>query len=183
MTATPDLEQAIEVLNNDGIIITVTDTIPGLSCLANSANAIQKIIEIKQRPDDKGLILTAGQLPLLEGYCQSMSAPQRERIETTAEPTTWLVKARVSINKHLTGSYDTIAIRLSNHPLIAALTEALQQPLVTTSANLHAQASVSELDQISNQVVDQVDLVLDGPAGTGSASVIIRLDNNQTIRT
>lgn len=183
MTATPELEQAFKVLNNDGVIITVTDTIPGLSCLANSPAAIQKIIDIKQRPDDKGLILTAGQLPLLEGYCQSISTPQRARILETNEPTTWLVKARVSINSHLTGSYDTIAIRLSSHPLITALTEALQQPLVTTSANLHAQTSVSELSEISEQVINQVDLVLEGTAGTGTASIIKRLDNNQTIRT
>ncbi len=182
MTVTSELDQAIQVLSDDGVIITVTDTIPGLSCLASSAIAIEKIIAIKQRPSDKGLILTAGQLQLLEAYCQPITAPQRARIEQTTRPTTWLVKARVSLNKMLTGTYDTIAIRLSNHPVIAELSEALDEPLVTTSANMHAQASVATLQDISEEVVNQVDLVLDGPAGTGTASIIKRLDNNQTIR-
>jgi len=174
--------QACRVLENGGVIVCPTDTIPGLSCLPTQADALRRILAIKQRPADKGLILISSQLALLENYIQPLTPPQRDRITSATTPTTWLATAAASVNPDITGSHTTLAIRLCQHEIVEQLCETVQQPLISTSANIHGQASAISNDEISDKVKDQVDLILSGSVGTEQASIIRRLDNDKVIR-
>lgn len=176
------LNQACRVLENGGVIICPTDTIPGLSCLPTQTAALQKILAIKKRPVDKGLILIANQLSFVEPYIEPVSTKHQERINNSNTPTTWLAKARNTVNQMITGKHSTLAFRICDHDVVSHLCEALQQPLVSTSANIHGQTTVSSNEEISAQVIDQVDVVLSGAVGTKKASIIRRLDDDKVIR-
>lgn len=129
------LEQAINTANNGGVIAYPTEAVFGLGCLPLRKDSVNKILELKQRPVEKGLILVASSLEQLEDFVCFDNLPLMDKIrESWPGPITWLIPARKSTPDWLTGKHDTLAVRLSAHSVINALCQKLG-PLVSTSAN------------------------------------------------
>jgi len=182
VTATETTQRAGRVLQNGGVIICPTDAIPGLSCLADQEFAIQEILSIKQRPADMGLILLADQLALFTPFIQPLSPAQSAAIENTNKPTTWLVPPRDSVSRLITGKHPTLAIRICDHEVVQQLCEATQQVLISTSANVHGQKTVTCNADLTPEVRERVDMILPDAPGTGQASIIKHLDNDKVVR-
>lgn len=176
------LTQACRVLENGGVIVCPTDTIPGLSCLATQPDALRRIFAIKQRPADNGLILISNKVSLVQPYLEPLNASQLSRINDNDEPTTWLAEARPTVDKMITGKHSTLAFRICAHEVVTHLCDALQQPLVSTSANVHGKATATSNEEIDAKIKEQVEVVLTGSTGTRQASIIKRLDNGTVIR-
>lgn len=176
------LQTALSVLHDDGVIACPTDTIPGLSCFADSEPAIRRILDIKQRPPDKGLILLADTVLDLGGYIVVPDDQEQATITSTHEPTTWLVPAADGVSPLIRGRFDTVAVRLCRHPLIRQLVRHSGKPLVSTSANLGGQSAPEKMQLLDEKIISAVDYVLNGPNGTGRASTIRALVDNRRIR-
>lgn len=127
---------AVVALSRGEVIAYPTEAVWGLGCDPFSFDAVAQILAVKQRPVEKGLILVASSLLQLGSLLESLEPLQIARLEQkTVRPTTWLIPHFNKIPAWITGGHDTVAIRLSKHPIVVNLCDAFGGMLVSTSAN------------------------------------------------
>lgn len=182
------LYQAESVLANEGVVACPTETVWGLGCLANSERAVRRILQIKARALSKGLILLASQPEHLQNWVAPLSAREIERLfQTNEQPTTWIFKATAAAPSWITGGRDTIAIRVTTHPLMRALCDRLGL-LVSTSANRSGKQVAKRRIQCLRWFKSELDGVLPGRCGDEmveggmSPSTIIDWQTGQRLR-
>lgn len=130
------LRQAAQILHTGGIIAYPTETVYGLGGDPLAAGAVVEILRLKQRPIEKGLILIGSRLEHLLPYFEPLDARRMATIKRTwPGPVTWLMPARADTPDWLTGGRDTIAVRITSHPVAAAICAAFGGAIVSTSAN------------------------------------------------
>jgi L-threonylcarbamoyladenylate synthase len=123
-------------LRHGGLIAYPTEYCYGLGCDPRNRRAVQNLLKLKGRPQHKGLILIAGKYKQLAPYLQSLTQDQQEILRRDgAQAITYLMPARANCPRWLRGKHDTLAVRLTAHPLAAALCNVLDMALVSTSAN------------------------------------------------
>ena len=177
----PDLPTTIAALRRGGVIAYPTEAVWGLGCDPFDEAAVRRLLAIKQRPVDKGLILVAGMLAQLDGLVDWERLPPERRAVVLASwpgPNTWIVPATVRVpdwvaGKH-PGDHRGVAVRVSAHPSVVALCTAFGGPLVSTSANLSGQPPAFRRDELDPVLLAQVDGVAPGETGGGSAPTTIR---------
>lgn len=119
-----------------GVVAYPTEAVYGLGCDPWNDVAVGRILEIKRRPVRKGLILIAADFAQLEPFVEPLDVSRMVKVLATwPGPVTWLLPARPGIPGWLTGHHDTLAVRVTAHPLAAALCRAAGGALVSTSAN------------------------------------------------
>jgi L-threonylcarbamoyladenylate synthase len=155
------LNQALRILQRGGIIAMPTDTVYGLHCDPHVLSAIEKIIFLKQRDANKGLILIADCLERFEHYIQPLPSDIDKKLRTQPG-ITWLVPAAKNISKLITGDFNTVAIRISPHPLIAELSRLLDSPLISTSANISNHPVAHNKQEINAMFPTGIDLIIEG---------------------
>ena len=127
---------AVAVLKNEHVIAYPTEAVFGVGCDPDSETAVMRLLELKQRPVEKGLILIAASFEQLKPYIDDsrLSDSQREAIFSCwPGPVTFVFPARPETPRWLTGRFDSLAVRVTNHPLVIELCEAYGKPLVSTS--------------------------------------------------
>ncbi|MCB1639986.1 MAG: Sua5/YciO/YrdC/YwlC family protein, partial [Thiothrix sp.] len=135
MRTSASLEQALETVRNGGILAYPTEAVFGLGCNPGNLSAVQRILGIKQRPADKGLILIGTSLNQFDAWLAPLDDLILSRIEPGwPGPVTWLLPVRPEVSPLLRGNHDRIAVRISNHPDCQYLCQRLGHPLVSTSA-------------------------------------------------
>ena len=123
-------------LKRGGLIAYPTESCYGLGCDPRNRKAVQRLLRLKQRPQNKGLILIAGKYVQIAPYLKPLSPPDQAKLQRDgAEAITYLMPAKPSCPRWLRGAHDTIAVRLTTHREAAALCNALNMALVSTSAN------------------------------------------------
>lgn len=130
---------AVEVLNNENVIAYPTEAVFGVGCDPDSEAAVNRLLALKQRPVDKGLILIAANFEQLKPYIDDTMLNEAQRAAVFARwpgPVTFVFPALATTPRWLTGRFDSLAVRVTDHPLVVALCEAYGKPLVSTSANL-----------------------------------------------
>lgn len=130
------LRRALHVLRQGGVIAYPTEAVYGLGCDPLDGAAVQRLLELKGRLLHKGLILIAAELSQLLPLIQPPSADRLQLLrESWPGPVTWVVAARPELPFWLRGNHTTVAVRVTGHPLAAALCRAFGGALVSTSAN------------------------------------------------
>jgi len=130
---------AVRHLRNGGILAYPTEAVYGLGCDPLNAEAVQRLLALKQRPYNKGLILIAASIKQLEPFIQPIKAGLRKRLQASwPGPTTWVVPAQNWVPGWLTGHTHELAVRVTAHPGCIALCKAFGSPLISTSANPRA---------------------------------------------
>jgi len=130
------LRQAVGALRGGGIIAYPTETVYGLGCDPLNPDAIENLLSLKQRPVEKGLILIGAKLEHLQPYIDIDDAELLQKLKTTGpQPTTWVVPARKHTPAWLTGQHSSIAVRITSHPIAAAICTRFENAIVSTSAN------------------------------------------------
>ncbi len=162
-----------------------TDTIWGLGCHPLLTHSVTRILEIKQRPVEKGLILLGSSLDLFEPYigdditCEQVALLSK----TTGHPVTWLVPASDHCPAWIRGHFPSVAIRITNHPLVGKICAQIRSPIVSTSANRVGSTTVRNVWQAHQQFIEQVDFIVSGfGPGTNCASEIKSLESGHTVR-
>lgn len=138
MTAFIDfrMRQCVHALDAGGVIACATEAVWGLSCDPWDEAAVGRILDLKQRPADKGLILVAGDETQLEFLLQDLPAALRTKMRMSwPGPNTWLVPHHGRVPKLVRGRFPSVAVRVSGHPRMRQLCLAFGSPLVSTSAN------------------------------------------------
>jgi len=132
-------ELCVEQLRQAEVIAYPTEAVFGLGCDPDSEAAVMKLLALKQRPVEKGLILIAADYQQLAPYVadEQLTAEQKERMFARwPGPVTWVLPAREQTPRWLTGRFSSLAVRVSDHPDVIRLCQAFGKPLVSTSANL-----------------------------------------------
>jgi L-threonylcarbamoyladenylate synthase len=148
------LSKAIEALNNKEVIAYPTEAVFGVGCDPDSETAVMCLLELKQRPVDKGLILIAASFEQLKPYIDDtmLTDAQREVVFSRwPGPVTFVFPAKASTPRWLTGRFDTLAVRVTDHPLVVELCQAYGKPLVSTSANLTGQEPCRSVEEVIAQ--------------------------------
>ena len=168
------LRQACHALQEDGVIAYPTEAIFGVGCDPWSETAIIKLLALKRRPLEKGLILIAADFNQLQDFIQPLSAELLAKVnQTWPGPTTWLLPVRESISPLLTGGRQTLAVRVTAHPLAAELSRRFGWPLVSSSANITGLRPARNVHQVHWQL-PELDYVLPGALGGATKPSTIR---------
>lgn len=134
-----------------------------------------RLLALKQRPIDKGLILIASELVQLEPFLQPLAKPMLRRIsQRWPGPTTWLLPARSEVPQWLCGHHNTLAVRVTAHPLAAALCDSFGGALVSTSANRSNQPPARSALRVEQYFDNRLDYTLHGELGGNAQPTEIR---------
>lgn len=140
------LHLAVKALQRGELIAYPTEGVWGLGCDPANAAAVFRLLLLKQRPVEKGLILVAANMEQLSPYLAHLSAEQRKQLKNTwPGPHTWLVPANECVAPWISGGQASVALRVSAHPVVKALCEQFGGPLVSTSANRSGKAAAISL--------------------------------------
>lgn len=144
----------LAALQKQQVIAYPTEAVFGLGCDPDSESAVEALLALKKRPKDKGLILIADNYEQLLPYIDdsSLTGQQRQTIHSSwPGPVTWVMPARASTPDWLTGRFSSLAVRVTDHPLVKELCQKFGKPLVSTSANLNGQTPCRVAEEVRQQ--------------------------------
>ena len=167
------LQKAARILNEGGIVAYPTEGVFGLGCLPLLANAVERILSIKGRDPSMGLILIASSLSQLEPYAV-VPVDEPELAGTLEQPVTWVLPAKSSTPLWIRGRHPGVAVRVSAHPVAAALCDAAGSALVSTSANVAGQPPSRNSIVLRRRFGHLVDYILPGDCGPARGASEIR---------
>ena len=178
------LRRAAAAVAAGGVIAYPTEAVWGLGCDPFQPLAVQRLLQLKARAGDKGLILVAGDWRQLGWLLDDLSPTHQARLrQSWPGPNTWLIPHRGRVPAYLCGRFDTIALRISAHPPVVALCAALDAPLVSTSANPSGARPATRLFQVHRYFGQALDQVLPGPLGGDRTTSVIRdLESGRLVR-
>ena len=181
MAVNQNIRRAARVLLDGGVIAYPTEGVYGLGCLPDDVDAVARILEMKRRDVDMGLILIAADLEQLDGWANLPG--DVELPSSDDQPVTWIVPADDAAPGWITGKHSGIAVRMTTHPVARALCAAVDSPLVSTSANVSGRPVVPNAHVLRREFGALVDYVVPGElGGAGNASEIRVLDTGATVR-
>ncbi|OOF44806.1 Sua5/YciO/YrdC/YwlC family protein [Rodentibacter trehalosifermentans] len=179
------LQQIADYLLQDQVVAYPTEAVFGLGCNPFSESAVKKLLDLKQRPMEKGLILIAPTLDFLFPFVDidKLDESRLARLKAHNEnPITWVVPAKSNVPAFLTGKFNRIAVRLTDHPAVLALCEATGFALTSTSANLTGAPPCRTAAEVRSQFGENFP-VLDWAVGKAQNPSEIRdLITNQLFR-
>ena len=162
------------MLETGGIVAYPTEGVFGLGCDPANDAALKRILKIKQRDAAKGLIIAASEIQQLSPYVEPFSEIVESRISPTwPGPVTWIVAARPQISNILTGGRNTLAVRVSKHPVISTLCSSFGHAIVSTSANLAGDPPCLTAAETQLRLGELVDHVIDADIGNNKGATII----------
>jgi len=157
------LSRSARIIADGGLVAYPTEAVYGIGCDPANEVAVKRLLALKQRSIDQGLILIAADLEQLLPYIVAPTAAMMQRIgDSWPGPTTWLLPKRADTPDWLSGRHDTLAVRITRHPLAAALCHSCNQALVSTSANLHGRTPARTALKVRQYFDDALDLILSG---------------------
>lgn len=190
------LEQARRCIEQGGVIAYPTEAVWGLGCDPRNDKAIERVLQLKDRPWQKGLVVVAASLEQLDEYLLPLSTTDLAQVSASwPGPVTWVLPCKETVSPLLRGEtrndQPALAVRISAHPLVKALCEKTG-PLVSTSANPAGREPARSLVQLRQYFKpatirtfgrDQVvDFILPGNLGDQRQPSEIRTLDGQRLR-
>lgn len=167
---TKDIEQCLEVLKSGGLILYPTDTVWGIGCDATNSKAVEKIYQLKKRPDQKAMIvLVADEREVLQ-YVAAPDLRVFDYLGKSPKPTTVIYEGAIGLADNLTGTDGSIAIRICNDVFCRHLLKRFRKPVVSTSANLSGEPAARIFSEISSPIITSVDYVVHYRQDDGTVS-------------
>lgn len=174
----PSLQAAVDCLRRGQVIAYPTEGVYGLGCSPFNCQAVQEILYLKNRHQDQGLILiAAGIKDLLPLIRPPVTTKMLNAFNAWPAAITVIFPASEQVPAWIRGKHDSVALRVTAHPLANHLCQAFGGPIVSTSANPSGLPAAITADQVLNYFGDKIPCVLDGDVlSPGKASQIVSLD-------
>ena len=162
-----DVNKAASIIKNGGVIAYPTEAVWGLGCDPWNKQAVCRILEIKQRSVEKGVILIGSSEDQFAPLLDPLSSKARAKLKSTwPGPFTWLIPDPDGWTPDwIKGLFDTVAVRISAHPLAKALCEATGHPIVSTSANIAGKDPLLTYSSIEEEFGSLLDGIVTGETG------------------
>ncbi len=165
-TNNPRIQRAGQRIRAGGVVGYPTEAVWGLGCDPDNAEAVARLLALKNRPWEKGLILVAARIeqfaPLIERLDKGL---QQQLHDTWPGPVTWLVPTAGLVPEWISGRFDSVALRVTDHPVAAGLSLAFGGPIVSTSANPAGKPAARSALQVRRHFRDQLDDITPGQVG------------------
>jgi L-threonylcarbamoyladenylate synthase len=173
---TPRVQQTAAALRFGGVIAYPTEAVWGLGCDPHNPEAVDYLLSLKQQPVAKGLILVAADMAQVQDYLQDLTPAQCATVSASwPGPNTWLIPdPQGRVPAWVRGRFDSVAIRVSAHPMVAALCRAFGGPLISTSANPQGKTPARQGWQVKRYFGDQLDAIAPGQIGAAARPSQIR---------
>ncbi|MCE9788579.1 L-threonylcarbamoyladenylate synthase [Shewanella chilikensis] len=175
-----------QLLLDGGVIAYPTEAVYGLGCDPDNEAAVSRILDIKQRPWHKGLIMVASDYRQLQPYLDESQLSDEQLQQAFAKwpgPFTFVMPVRQGMSQLLCGHFDSIAVRVSAHPIVRELCDTLGKPLVSTSANLAGEPPALTVNDIETTFAGLIDALIEGELGQQrQPSTIIDIRSGQILR-
>lgn len=184
MASSLHVRAAVRALAEGGVIACPTEAVWGLSCDPDNPQAVARLLYLKQRPVEKGLILVAADMAQLAPLLEGLTDGQRSKLALSwPGPSTWLVPHHDRVPPWIHGGHEKVAVRVSAHKGMVALCRAWGGALVSTSANPAGSRPARAQFQIQRYFREQLDAVLPGALGGADRPTVIRdLLTDQVLR-
>ena len=195
-----EIQKALEVLRNGGVILYPTDTVWGIGCDATDPAAVAKVYEIKKRADSKSLVLLASDMDMICRYVKEVPEMAVQLVEVNDKPMTIIYPDAVvgptpsspafpkadrrCLAFNTVAEDGTVGIRIPMMDFCQQLVAKFGRPIVSTSANISGEPTPKKFAEISEAIRDAVDYIVD-PAlergATGHSSSIIKVGLDYSI--
>ena len=150
------ISEALEVLENGGVILYPTDTIWGIGCDATNSQAVSKIFKVKKRAESKALISLVSDKKQLKNITGNIPD-----LDITSIPTTIIYPSALGLSKKLLANNGSAAIRIVQDNFCQQLIRNFGKAIVSTSANISGMANPKEFSEISEEIKNNVDYIVD----------------------
>jgi len=158
-----ELNQAVAVLRTGGLVAFPTETVYGLGADASNAAAVRKIFEVKGRPATHPLIVHLADAVQLANWAREVpEAARRLTRKFWPGPLTVILRRARGVSDVVTGSQDTVALRVPSHPVALQLLARFGGGVAAPSANRHGRVSATMAEHVRREFGAAVDCVLDG---------------------
>jgi len=175
LTSRVHVARAARAVLAGGVIAYPTEAVFGLGCLPENRAAVERVLAIKRRSWRKGLLLIGSDLAQLERFVVLPSGRRRKDvIASWPGPVTWVLPATRHAPSWISGGRDSVAVRLTDHPLARELCAAVGQALVSTSANVSRRPPLRDLRVLRRELGLEVDYVLAGALGGLAKPTVIK---------
>ena len=189
LTSTPEqrreaINAAVELLRKGEIVALPTETVYGLAGDALNPVAVAKIFEAKGRPRFDPLIVHLPDPDWLEKVAD-LPTQDRQLVLKLAErfwpgPVTMVLPKRDSVPEIVTAGLDTVAVRISAHPVFSEIAREFGKPIAAPSANRFGRISPTTAKHVLDELDGLVPLIIDaGPATHGIESTIVAVHNGK----
>ena len=170
-----DLERAVAVLKNGGVVAIPTDTLYGLAADVFNPAALDRVFAVKGRPDDLALPVLVSGWEQVKRVAKNFPPQAQNLAEQFWPGALTLVFEKISgLPDRLTAGGPTVAVRMPGHPVPIQLIDGLGGPITGTSANISGDADIPSLAELTAQIGGRVDyIVKSGPVPEGKASTVI----------
>lgn len=178
------VQDAVSHLKKGNSILYPTDTIYGIGCDATNYDAVNEIYKIKERDASKPFIVLVDSFQMLDQYIEEVPDMAWEVLKLNKKPLTIVFDRPKGVAENLIGSDNSLAIRVTNDPLCRAIIRGLRKPIVATSANITGSPAPLHFADISQELVDKIDHVVDLPlvAKNVKPSAIMKIANNGVVK-
>ena len=170
-----DISSAVAVLRKGGIIVYPTDTVWGIGCDACNSEAVRRIFEIKRRADSKALITLVADGEDVARYTASDFSVAMKLIGESRRPTTVIYPGARGLAPELMADDGSVGIRLTSEIVSASICRGLGRPLVSTSANISGRPAPALFGEISEEILNAADYVVEARRDDVSAALPSRI--------
>jgi L-threonylcarbamoyladenylate synthase len=172
------LAPAVDALRADRVVAFPTETVYGLGALALSVRAVQRIFDIKGRPQWNPLIVHVRDAAMAQACVVAQWSPLADALAQRfwPGPLTLVLPKQPSVPEQVTAGLPTVAVRAPSHPVARALIDGVQAPVAAPSANRFMGISPTQAAHVEKSLGQGVDVLVDGgPCAVGVESTVLDL--------
>lgn len=156
-----EIDKALAILKDGGVILYPTDTVWGLGCDATNETAVARINEIKGRSADKSFIILLDTDSKVQSYVTEVPEVAYDLIEFAENPLTIIFSGAKNLAKNVINADGSVGIRVVKHEFCTPLIQRFRKPITSTSANISGQPAPAFFDEIDPDILAAVDGVVD----------------------
>lgn len=179
-----EIHNALEVLKKGGLILYPTETVWAIGCDASHADAIDRLFTLKKRDQNNTFICLVHDFKMLNEFVEEIPEVAYDILKYAERPTTVIYDNPIRVSENLIAKDNTLGYRVTKDEFCKKLVRKLRRPLVSTTATLSGQKTPQNFKEISQEILDSVDYVVNLHKNKNSQkpSAIIKLSNDGAVK-
>lgn len=176
-----DIENAVRTLKAGGLILYPTDTVWGIGCDATNSSAVSKIYQLKNRNEEKSMIILLAEEADIQNYTQQENPKTYPYLKGISSPVTMIYTKAVNLAPNLINADGSVGIRVVKDPFCRSLIRAFEKPIVSTSSNISGYPAPALFMDIDKKIKAGVDYIVkhrQDDMVPGRPSTVIRVLEN-----
>lgn len=166
--------RAAGALRSGGVIVYPTETLYGIGALLSNEAGIKRIFEIKGRPSGKPFPILVGDMNMLEETVELNEAARKLAGKFLPGALTMILRGKTRLPNEVTSGGDKVAVRISGHSFVIKLFEIIEEPLISTSANVSGGENLTDFEDIRRVFEGEVELIVNsGKISASKGSTIV----------